>query len=163
MRVFKVIVFHPPPIIPFPLLNPFHRRIKQDDDKLIAANPGHIIRWLDSGNQKCCHPFQKFIPASMPQCVVDQFQAIHIENENADSRVFADLHPYQVRLKIIAVVHPRHGIMLPEILQPFFHFLAGRNVTDRRQAAHNPVNFDRRGDNFESQAFTVPVLRDAFI
>src|SRR5688572_16026035 len=56
---------------------------RQQDDELVAAIATGCVRTADAGEQAFRHPSQEFVAGGMPEAVVDAFEPVQIEQQQA--------------------------------------------------------------------------------
>ena len=98
--------------------------MRQQNDKFIAADPGHHIAGTERLRQQLGRFLDQLVAEQMAEAVIIELQPIHIADDHRNRRIPAIIQPAQLLLEIGPVVQAGQRIPHAIVNQLFFHLLA---------------------------------------
>ena len=96
----------------------------QQYGELVAADPGDDIAAPDAGRQNVRGAGQQDVALFVAHRVIDQFQAVQVDHDQADRSVLALIDALHLFFEIGPVVYSGQGIVKTSVLQQHFRFFA---------------------------------------
>ena len=115
---------HEGPQPPDRFLHNLRRRLRQQHDELVAADPGHHIAIAERLGQQIRRFLEQAVAEQMAEAVVIQLQAVDIADDHRDRRIAAVVQTAQLLLEIRPVVQAGQRIPHAVVNQFFFHLFA---------------------------------------